>query len=450
MGVWPMSADKKLGESKFWDAYAAEVAARGVPPQEIPAYVEWARAFALSRRGPLKERTAPEVHAFLEDATGDDPVKGAQAREALAILYRDLLHLDLRTREQGEGMGTFIDAGSPRAFRDAIADPQGLEACHGELLEKMRSEIRRRHYSIRTERTYDDWVRRFLTYHELKAPETIGPEGIRDYLSYLAEVREVAASTQNQALNAIVFLYHQVLEIDPGTFGTFTHAKRPKRVPEVLTVSEVDTLLDAMEGVPALMAGLLYGSGLRLMECVRLRVKDVRFEQMQIVVRDGKGQKDRITVLPERYREGLERQIARAREWFDVDRGEGVAGVYIWPALERKYPNAGQEWPWQYVFPSERLSVDPRSHRVRRHHLNENTLQRALKAAVGRLDLPARVSCHTLRHSFATHLLQNGADIRTVQELLGHSDVNTTMIYTHVLSRPGLAVRSPADRRRTP
>ena len=249
-------------------------------------------------------------------------------------------------------------------------------------------------------------------------------------------------------MNAISFLYKSVLEYDPGKFGDFSHAKRPARVPEVLTPSEVDTLLEAMEGVHALMAGLLYGAGLRLMECVRLRVKDVRFEEMQIVVRDGKGQKDRVTVLPERFREALERQLVAVRTRFDADRAQNLAGAYIWPALERKYPNAGKEWPWQYVFPSERLSVDPRSSVVRRHHISENGLQRALKAAVRQTGLPHVVSCHTLRHSFATHLLQDGADIRTVQDLLGHADVSTTMIYTHVLNRPGISVRSPADRRR--
>lgn len=432
---------KSYDSSNFWGKYADLVHQRGVPATDAVAYVNWAQAFAKSQPGPLRERSAADVHAFLDRvASSGTTEEKNQAREALAILYRDLLRLDLRQKNPiREPSGV---------FRDAITDTATIEAQHSDLLCRMRSEIRRRHYSIRTERAYDDWIRRFLTFHNPKPPHEIGADGIRDYLNYLAETRQVAASTQNQALNAISFLYKSVLSYDPGEFGDFTHAKRPKRVPEVLTPSEVDTLLDAMEGVHALMAGLLYGAGLRLMECVRLRVKDVRFEQMQVVVRDGKGQKDRVTVLPERFKSALETQLHSARTLYEADRAHNRASVYIWPALERKYPNAGKEWPWQYVFPADRLSVDPRTQTVRRHHLNENGLQRSLKAAVLKVGLPRVVSCHTLRHSFATHLLQDGADIRTVQDLLGHADVSTTMIYTHVLNRPGIPVRSPADRRR--
>lgn len=427
--------------SNFWNAYKDLVLQRGVAAADAAAYVKWAQAFATSQPGALRERSAEDVHAFLDRlGHASNAEERNQAREALAILYRDLLRLDLRKKAPIQ---------KPAAgFLDTITDAASLEAQHRDLFASMRSEIRRRHYSLRTERTYDDWIRRFLTFHKLKSPQEIGAAGIRDFLSYLAEERQVAASTQNQALNAISFLYKSVLNYDPGSFGNFTHAKRPKRVPEVLTTSEVDTLLDAMEGVHGLMAGLLYGSGLRLMECVRLRVKDVRFEQMQVVVRDGKGQKDRVTVLPERYKSDLEIQLQSTRALYEADRSQNLSGAYIWPSLERKYPNAGKEWPWQYVFPSERLSVDPRSKTVRRHHINENGLQRSLKAAVEKAGLPRVVSCHTLRHSFATHLLQNGADIRTVQDLLGHADVSTTMVYTHVLNRPGISVRSPADRRR--
>ena len=435
------SKPKPPGRSDFWNAYTDLVRQRGVPAADVPAYASWAQTFAKSQPGPLRDRSASDVHAFLNRiASSMTPLENHQAREALVILYRDLLRLNLRQKEPSRTQSA--------GFRDTIADAAAIEARHGDLLKRMRSEIRRRHYSIRTERTYDDWIRRFLTFHNLTPPREISADGIRDYLSYLAETRQVAASTQNQALNAISFLYKSVLEFDPGRFGGFSHAKRPSRVPEVLTQSEVDTLLDAMDGVHALMAGLLYGAGLRLMECVRLRVKDVRFDQAQIVVRDAKGQKDRVTVLPERFKAGLERQVQRSRSMFEADRAQNLTGAYIWPALERKYPNAGKEWPWQYVFPSDRLSVDPRTQTVRRHHINENGLQRSLKAAVVTVSLPRKVSCHTLRHSFATHLLQDGADIRTVQDLLGHADVSTTMIYTHVLNRPGISVRSPADRQR--
>jgi len=222
-------------------------------------------------------------------------------------------------------------------------------------------------------------------------------------------------------------------------------AQRPQRLPVVLAKAEVQALLAQMDGMPKLMAGLLYGSGLRLMECVRLRVKDVDFSLRQILVRDGKGQKDRVTVLPDVYAATLREHLVDVRKTYEEDQAKGVPGVYFWPSLERKYPNAPKEWIWQYVFPAPRLSVDPRSGTVRRHHIDENTLHKAVKAASQAAGLTKPVSSHTLRHSFATHLIESGADIRTVQELLGHADVSTTMIYTHVMNRPGLAVRSPAD-----
>jgi integron integrase len=288
-------------------------------------------------------------------------------------------------------------------------------------------------------------MRRFVTFHALKSPRDLGPEAVKEYLEYLAVARKVSASTQNQALNALVFLYEQVMGEPLGTVGEFTRAKRPKRLPVVLTREEVNRLLGVLTGTYRLMAGLLYGSGLRLMECMRLRVKDVDFAHHQIVVRDGKGQKDRVTMLPQRFQPPLREHLARVKEQHDNDLAQGLGAVYLWPALERKYPNAAREWIWQYVFPSGRLSVDPRSGTVRRHHLHENALQRAVKETAVKVGLTKQMSYHVLRHSFATHLLEGGYDIRTVQELLGHADVSTTMIYTHVLNRPGLAVKSPVD-----
>jgi integron integrase len=288
-------------------------------------------------------------------------------------------------------------------------------------------------------------MRRFVIFHQLKSPRELGPEAVKAYLEYLALERKVAASTQNQALNALVFLYEHVIGEPIGTPGDFTRAKRPKRLPVVLTRAEVNRLLDALTGTYRLMAGLLYGSGLRLMECVRLRVKDVDFAHNQIMVRDGKGQKDRVTTLPQRFQPALQAHLARVQEQHETDLAQGFAAVYLWPALGRKYPNAVREWIWQYVFPSGRLSVDPRSGKVRRHHLHENALQRAVKGAAVKVGLTKQMSCHVLRHSFATHLLEGGYDIRTVQELLGHADVSTTMIYTYALNTPGLAVKSPAD-----
>ncbi|MFC1461765.1 integron integrase, partial [Verrucomicrobiota bacterium] len=308
------------------------------------------------------------------------------------------------------------------------------------------TEIRKKHYSIRTERTYGEWVARFIVFNDYKDPLLLCARNVNEYLGYLADIRRVAASTQNQALCALVFFWKHVLGVELGGLGEFKYAKRPARMPVVMTREEVDRLMEKMpEGTSRLMAGLLYGSGLRLMECVRLRVKDVDFDQRQIMVRDGKGEKDRVTVLPDKYTQPLKDHLAKVKELFEVDQRAGVGEVYIWPSLERKYPNTGKEWGWQYVFPASNYSTDPRTGKTRRHHINESGLQKAVKAAARKAGLVKQASCHTLRHSFATHLLETGYDIRTVQELLGHADVSTTMIYTHVLNRPGLAVKSPAD-----
>ena len=329
-------------------------------------------------------------------------------------------------------------------FRDRIP-PKAEKARYGQLFDRLRSAIRVRHCSIRTERAYEQWIGRLLFFHKDKSQEDIDTDDIQSYLNYLAEQRKVAASTQNQALNAIVFFFKEVLQRDPGDFSDFVRAKRPVNVPEVLSRSGIEHLFGELTGINCLMAGLLYGAELRLMECIRLRVKDIDFETRRIIVRNGKGRKDRVTMLPEKYAPLLKEQMERTRDLYKADLEKGVAGVYIWPALGRKYPNAATEWIWQYVFPSNRLSVDPRSQTTRRHHVHPSSLQKAVKAAAAKAGLSNKVTCHTLRHSFATHLLENGYDIRTVQELLGHSDVSTTMIYTHVLNRPGVAVKSPAD-----
>jgi integron integrase len=289
------------------------------------------------------------------------------------------------------------------------------------------------------------WIGRFLSFNGLKDPLSLDASHISKYLEYLATNRNVSSSTQNQALNAIVFLYTQVLKRDAGDFADFTHAKKPVKVPTVLSRGEINRLINNLDGVFKLMAGIMWGSGLRVMECVRLRVQDIDFDADQIIVRDGKGAKDRVTMLAQRYVGPLKEQLKNARRLFDEDAKLKTGGVYMWDAIERKYPDAAREWIWQYVFPSMKLSVDPRSKLVRRHHLDPNALQRRIKDASFDAGIAKRVSCHTLRHSFATQLLQSGADIRTVQELLGHSDVSTTMIYTHVLNRPGVVAKSPAD-----
>jgi integron integrase len=313
------------------------------------------------------------------------------------------------------------------------------------LLDRIRHQIRVRHYSIRTEEAYVQTVKRFILFHKKRHPQEMGVDEIRQYLSHLANERQVSASTQNQALAALLFLYREVLGTELPFIDGIERAKRPVRVPVVLTRAEVERVLNCLDGTHHLMASLLYGSGLRLMECIRMRVKDVDFGYQQITVRDGKGEKDRRTVLPEQLVVPMKRHLARARQLHEQDLLNGYGRVYLPYALERKYPSASSEWGWQWVFPSEKLSVDPRSGRVRRHHASEDMLQRALKRAVRRAGVTKSASCHTLRHSFATHMLESGYDIRTIQELLGHSNVETTQIYTHVLNRGGRGVKSPLD-----
>jgi integron integrase len=313
------------------------------------------------------------------------------------------------------------------------------------LLNQVRDAIRLKHYSIRTEKAYVAWVRRYILFHDKRHPNEMGSAEIEAFLTHLAVDQNVAASTQNQALSALLFLYRDVLRKDLDFPIDSIRAKRPKRLPTVLTKEEVLRVIGGLSGTYLLMAKLLYGSGLRLMECVRLRVKDVDFAQRQIVVRDGKGMEDRVTMLPDSVVTPLQENLQRVKRLHEEDLAKGYGSVYLPFALERKYPNANREWIWQYVFPSNRLSKDPRTGIVRRHHIGESSLQKAVREAVRVAGINKRVSCHTFRHSFATHLLESGYDIRTVQELLGHKDVKTTMIYTHVLNRGGLAVRSPLD-----
>lgn len=313
------------------------------------------------------------------------------------------------------------------------------------LLDQVRGKMRLKHYSLRTEESYLGWIRRFIRFHGKRHPTEMGAAEVEDFLSHLATVGNVAPSTQNQALAAILFLYREVLNDELPWLDKVTRAKKPSRLPVVLTTQEVHAVLTGMQGTWRLMAELLYGSGLRLMECVRLRVKDIEFARKELLVRDGKGAKDRVTVLPQSLLEPLRIRLRKVRALHEEDLAQGRGEVYLPYALARKYPGAGREWVWQYVFPSAKLSVDARDGRTRRHHLDEKGLQRAVKQAVRNADVAKPATPHTLRHSFATHLLQIGYDIRTVQELLGHKDVSTTMIYTHVLNRGGRGVVSPLD-----
>jgi len=314
------------------------------------------------------------------------------------------------------------------------------------LLDQLRDQIRLKHYSIRTERVYCEWVKQFIRFHNYRHPEEMGAAEVEAFLSDLAVHRNVAASTQNQALAALLFLYKQVLKLDLPWLGEVVRAKKPVRLPVVLTVTEVQQVLVQLQGELWLAASLLYGSGMRLMEVLRLRVKDVDFARHEILVRDGKGMKDRVTLLPQRLFTPLKQHLQTVRAAHQQELAAGRGDVYLPFALAKKYPKAPTDWAWQYVFPAAGLSVDPRSGAVRRHHVDEKRLQRAFKAAIRAAEIHKPATPHTLRHSFATHLLESGQDIRTVQELLGHADVKTTQIYTHVLNRGGLGVISPLDR----
>ena len=313
------------------------------------------------------------------------------------------------------------------------------------LLDQVRDVMRLKHYSLRTERTYCDWIARFIRFHQMRHPGEMREAEMSEFLTHLARSENVSASTQNQALSALLFLYKEVLKQEIGWLQNVERAKKSARLPIVLTRDEVHKLFSHLRGTARLMAGLLYGSGLRLMECVRLRVKDVDFGYAHITVRDTKSGRDRVTPLPVNLAAPLQLHLSKVKLQHEQDLADGFGEVWLPDALARKYPRAAREWSWQFVFPSSRISIDPRTQVKRRHHIDESSLQQAVKMAVRSAGLTKPASCHTLRHCFATHLLENGYDIRTVQELLGHKDVSTTMIYTHVLNRPGIGVKSPLD-----
>ena len=314
------------------------------------------------------------------------------------------------------------------------------------LLDQVRGKIRLKHYSIRTEQAYVDWIRRFILFFGKQHPRELGAAEVEQFLTHLAVEGNVAASTQSQAKSALLFLYREVLDNELPWLDNVERAKVPKRLPVVLTRDEVGAVLTRIEGTHWLIASLLYGAGLRIMEALRLRVKDVEFARKEILVRDGKGFKDRVTMLPAALAAPLAEHLKRVKALHEQDLAAGRGAVYLPYALERKYPGAARDWAWQYVFPSAGLSEDPRTGIVRRHHLQDQAVQRAMRQAVRDAGVDKPATPHTLRHSFATHLLEGGYDIRTVQELLGHADVSTTMIYTHVLNKGGRGVTSPLDR----
>ena len=326
------------------------------------------------------------------------------------------------------------------------SQPNGTAPQPKRLLDQLRDAIRLKHYAHSTEQTYIHWIKRYIFFHNKRHPKDMGAAEVESFLSHLATTAQVSASTQNQALSSLLFLYKHVLQKDLPMLSLPTvRAKEGKRLPNVLTKEDVQKVIAQMSGMCALMAKLLYGSGMRLNECVQLRVKDIDFEQRQIVIHDGKGEQDRVTILPDSLISLLKDHLEWRKKLHQKDLARGAGFVYLPYALERKYPNANKEWIWQYVFPSAQVAKDSKTNVTRRWYMSDSTLQKAVRDAALAAKIEKRVGCHTFRHSFATHLLQSGYDIRTVQELLGHKDVKTTMIYTHVLNRGGLAVRSPLD-----
>jgi integron integrase len=460
----PKSADLR---QKFWDKYVDLLVRRGVSRATARWYVMRAEAYLREiPRDKITDHESGDVTAYLEAVMRDGNLLDWQFRQlihALRCLFSDTLKLSWAASFNWQHWNNL--ARNLESMRNAVPNevPQrptvpeshtagdkisGLVQTrhkHAVVLNKMTSEIRRRAYSIRTEEAYEQWVVRFLSFYRPERAEDLGASEVGDFLEYLAVKKNVAVSTQNQALSALVFFYAEILKTPLESLKQFTRAKRPSRLPVVLTRSQVGALFACSSGVHGLMMRLMYGTGMRLMECVRLRVKDTDFDYKQITIRDAKGSKDRVVPLPESLMSQLREHLITVRLTHAQDLSNGFGRVYLPSALDRKFPNAPREWGWQYVFPSGQLSVDPRSGATRRHHLHENSLQKAVKRCATEAGIHKKVTSHTLRHSFATHLIESGYDIRTVQELLGHSDVSTTMIYTHVLNRGGKGVRSPLD-----
>jgi integron integrase len=431
---WDRDPDHRGIPQESWAGpFRKALEMHGRPTARVKWYFVWARGFAAFLSGkPLQRADRVNAEAYLVKLSSSPKVEHwqvEQAADALTILF-----------------GSVFGQEWARTIRipDPPPPPEVLSPVGDDPFDRLRYSLRCRRYSTRTEESYAFWVKRFLAFCRDGGVEP-DSRAVRAFLERLVMAERMSAATQGQALNALVYYFKHVVGDPIGDLGDFHRSKRPRKIPVVLSREEVRRLLDAVEGSYRLPAALLYGGGLRLMEALRLRVKDVDLERRQIAVRDGKGRKDRVTVLPERWRERLAAHLEEVRKIHARDRELGYAGATFWPALERKYPAAPREWAWQYVFPASRLCVDLVAGKARRHHMHETALQRAVRCAARKADIAKPVGCHTLRHCFATHLLESGADIRTVQELLGHSDVATTMIYTHVLNRPGLVVRSPED-----
>lgn len=454
--------DKDVRVARFWEKYTDKTIAYGVKRDNVRWYVRHVEFYIKAHNAPLKTHKPENLDEYFQAKGRNIWLKDwqfCQMVDALRILFVDLLALpwapgfhwdDLKSQVRS------LPVSHPSMPRQSLSELTAHESRGGEdesirqqfpdVFEGVVREIRCRNYSIRTEQSYVAWLSRFILFHNKKHPQDLDAVNIADYLTYLAVTRMVASSTQRQALNAIIFYYKNVLHKSFDDIGEFTLSKKPKRLPVVLSSGEVASLLQGIsEPVYYLMASLLYGCGMRLMECIRLRVSDIDFDYQQIMIRNAKGNKDRVAPLPKKLIVPLEQQLDYVRKTHAEDLAKGLGGVYLPLALGRKYPNAAKEIGWQYVFPAARVSLDPRTNIARRHHIHENGLQKKVKKAAVEAGITKKVSSHVLRHSFATHLLEAGYDIRTVQELLGHKDVSTTMIYTHVLNKPGIAVNSPLD-----
>lgn len=451
--------------SNFYSNYLNCLANSGVAPRQRKWYVKHIEQFIKTRSGRrIKSLSVSEIDSYLEMLGRKKNMQSwyfLQHINAIQILYCDLFALPLgneidwdhwkaSARQLGNDHPTTARQLTPDELtftkeRNSTGPLQQVRTEHHDLLVRLVVEIRRRNYAYRTEQTYEQWVCRYILFCKGQSPVHTGATEISAYLEYLVIQRGNGPSSQNQALNALVFLYSKVLDRELGELKNFIRAKRSQNLPVVLSRKEVAILLRAMNGIHKLLASLLYGTGMRLLELMRLRVLDIDFQYQRIVVRQAKGRKDRYVPLPDKLAGQLRKQIEAVKNLHLKDIAAGHGEVILPGALHRKYSSAGHELKWQFVFPSKRLSIDPHGGTIRRHHLHESTLQKAVKRAVTSCLINKRIGCHTLRHSFATHLLESGHDIRTVQVLLGHANVSTTMIYTHVLDRPGISAFSPLD-----
>ena len=407
-----------------------------IPEDKFKFYIHWVRRFLKSCNYQLDNINTQHVSQYLDSLDADEKIADWQVRQAADAV---ILYIEKYLKRPLQQITSLA-----KNSRAKSVDQKGSLSWQ-QTLDEAKNVIRLRHYSLSTEKTYLGWIGRFKVYMDDRKPHLLEPNDMKKYLTHLALHDRVSASTQNQAFNALLFLYRHILHVEMDDFTSVARAKRKMNLPAVLSRDEVKKILSSLDGPYLLMAQLMYGCGLRLMECLRLRIKDVDFENDLLMVRSGKRQKDRSLMIPGKIREELSRHVATAKEIHDQDVKMGYGEVSLPDALEKKYPRAPKEWGWQWVFPAEKLSVDPRTGKVMRWHIHPSAIQRAVKEAVIKAHLPKKASCHTLRHSFATHLLEAGHNIRTIQELLGHKHVNTTMIYTHVIRKKPYEISSPLD-----